>query len=82
METYTKQITRYLYQYGDKENNYLIPLANVIMNFPNSVGDINVYIENKKGYIVTDLGFKYSLVSLTNFERFSILYSIETQICT
>lgn len=73
-----RNITKYVYQFGDEDNNYTLPLADVILeNY--SKGDINLFIKDKKLYLLTYTNYTYAVSSLTNFEKFSILYSIEQQ---
>ena len=73
--TYLKEITRLCYLYGDTKNKHLISLSNVWLY--NSCGDINLYIKDKKLYLLTYTNFEYSVASLRGCEQYSILSSLE-----
>lgn len=64
-----------LHRYGNKKENYLIPLSNVWLHY--STDDINIFIEDKEIKIKTKLGYLYKFVNLTNIEQFSILTNLE-----
>lgn len=78
MKNLLRIITKYVYKFGDKDNNYTLPLADVVLEC-NSKGDINLVIKDEKLMLITYTNFTYSVASLTNFEKFSILYCIEKQ---
>lgn len=70
-----REITKLLYQIGDKDDRYVLYLPDVYINY--GLTNVNLFIENKKVFLLTESGYKYRLTELTNFENFSILYSIE-----
>jgi len=73
--SYLKEITKLVYKYGDTKNKHLIALHDVWLY--NSVGDINLYIEDAKVKVKTYTFFIYEITSLRDVERFSILESLE-----
>ena len=73
-----KNVIRILYKYGDKDNDYLISLGNVWINY--SSCDLNLKIKDGKVNVITENGYTYKLGGLTPLEQFSILYSLEQYI--
>ena len=70
-----KEITRLVYVYGDTKKNHLVSLPNVWLY--KSYGDINLYIKDKKLYLLTYTNFEYSVAELRGCEQLSILESME-----
>ena len=73
--SYMKEITKLVYRYGDQKDKHLIALHDVWLY--NSVGDINIYIEDAKVKVKTYTYFIYELADLKDVERYSILESLE-----
>lgn len=75
MANLVDKISLKLLKHGDKDNNHLLALPNVWLNY--SPCNVNLYLENYKPFVITENGYKYSISELTKLEQFSILYNIE-----